>query len=49
MLTVSWVAEYATLVGLGDDEPFLAGLRRRRILMDSPRVLARDDRAAAGR
>jgi hypothetical protein len=25
----------------------LTGLRRRRILMDSPRVLARDDRAGA--
>ena len=25
----------------------LAGLRRRRVLMDSPRVLARDDREAA--
>jgi NAD+ kinase len=25
-------------------ETLLAGLRRRRILMDSPRVLARDDR-----
>ena len=49
MLTLSWVAEYATLVGLGDEERLLAGLRRRRILMDSPRVLARDDRAAAGR
>jgi NAD+ kinase len=39
------VEEYATLVGLGDSEPLLAGLRRRRILIDSPRVLARDDRA----
>ena len=39
--------DYATLVGLGDEEPLLAGLRRRRILMDSPRVLARDDREGA--
>ncbi|MEA2384703.1 MAG: kinase [Solirubrobacteraceae bacterium] len=38
--------DYATLVGLGDSEPLLAGLRRRRILIDSPRVLARDDREA---
>jgi NAD+ kinase len=38
--------DYATLVGLGDAEPLLAGLRRRRILIDSPRLLARDDRAA---
>jgi NAD+ kinase len=36
---------YATLVALGGEESLLAGLRRRRILMDSPRVLARDDRA----
>jgi NAD+ kinase len=40
------VEDYATLVGLGDEEPLLAGLRRRRIIIDSPRVLARDDRAA---
>jgi hypothetical protein len=32
---------------LGDQEPPLAGLRRRRIIIDSPRVLARDDREAA--
>jgi NAD+ kinase len=43
------VEEYATLVGLDDSEPLLAGLRRRRILIDSPRVLARDDRAALKR
>jgi NAD+ kinase len=40
------VEDYATLVGLGDAEPLLAGLRRRKILIDSPRVLARDERAA---
>jgi len=34
----------ATLVSLGGEETMLAGLRRRRILMDSPRILARDDR-----
>jgi NAD+ kinase len=39
---------YATLVGLGDAEPLLAGLRRRQILIDSPRVLARDIRARPG-
>jgi NAD+ kinase len=44
---LSWVPEYATLVMLGDQERPLAGLRRRRIILDSPRVLARDDRAAA--
>ena len=40
-------AAYATLVALGDQEPPLAGLRRRRIILDSPRVLARDDRLNA--
>jgi NAD+ kinase len=46
-LTVSLRPDHATLVALGDEEPMLAGLRRRRVLMDSPRVLARDDREAA--
>ena len=40
------VEGYATLVKLGGEESFLTALRRRRILIDSPRVLARDDRAA---
>ena len=35
---------FAALVSLGEEESPIAGLRRRRILMDSPRVLARDDR-----
>ncbi len=35
---------FAALVSLGEEESTIAGLRRRRILMDSPRVLARDDR-----
>ena len=39
---------FATLVSLGTEESPIAGLRRRRILMDSPRVLARDDRQAQG-
>lgn len=39
----------ATLVSFGDEEPFLAGLRRRRILIDSPRILARDDRNSVQR
>jgi NAD+ kinase len=39
---------FATLVSLGEEEPVIAGLRRRRILMDSPRVLARDERQAGG-
>ena len=40
--------EFATLVSLGEEESLIAGLRRRRILMDSPRVLARDDREQSG-
>ena len=39
--------EFASLVSLGEEESLIAGLRRRRILADSPRVLARDDRQAA--
>jgi NAD+ kinase len=35
---------FATLVSLGEEEPLIAGLRRRRILVDSPRVLAREER-----
>jgi len=40
--------ECAMLVSLGEEESLIGGLRRRRILMDSPRVLARDDRLAQG-
>ena len=46
-LTVALRPDHATLVALGGEEPMLAGLRRRRVLIDSPRVLARDDREAA--
>jgi NAD+ kinase len=49
VLTVSWRPSAARLVTLGGAESFLAGLRRRRIIIDSPRILARDDRVAAGR
>jgi len=48
VLETSWHADYATLVRFDGAESPLAGLRRRRILMDSPRVLARDDREARG-
>lgn len=47
-LRVAWRPDYATLVRFAGAETLLAGLRRRRILQDSPRVLARDDREAAG-
>jgi NAD+ kinase len=46
-LTVTLRPDHAMLVALGGEEPMLAGLRRRRVLMDSPRVLARDEREAA--
>ena len=49
-LTLRLEPEFAALVSLGEEESPIAGLRRRRILMDSPRVLARDDRdGQAGR
>jgi NAD+ kinase len=43
-LEVGHLGEFGTLVRVGEEESFLAGLRRRRILMDSPRMLARDAR-----
>jgi NAD+ kinase len=46
-LTVSLRPDHVTLVALDHEEHPIRGLRRRRVLMDSPRVLARDDRAAA--
>ena len=43
-LTVSLRREYATLISLADEEPLLTGLRRRRLIVDSARVVARDAR-----
>ena len=43
-LSLRWRADYATLAAFAGAETLLAGLRRRRILMDSPRVLAREER-----
>ncbi len=34
-----------TIVGFDDQEPFIAGLRRRNIIADSPRILAEDARS----
>ncbi len=48
-LSLRWRDDYARLVAFAGAETLLAGLRRRRILMDSPRVTAREDRAATGR
>jgi NAD+ kinase len=47
VLTTSWCADYATLVRFDEAESAFAGLRRRRILMDSPRVVAREERTGA--
>jgi NAD+ kinase len=44
---IAMTPERATLAMLGDQEPMLAGLRRRGIIMDSPRLLARDARLAS--
>jgi NAD+ kinase len=38
--------DFATLVSLGEDESMISGLRRRRILIDSPRMVVRDEREA---
>jgi NAD+ kinase len=46
-IEVSLRPGHGTLVTLDGAEQMLAGLRRRRVLIDSPRVLARDDRTAA--
>jgi NAD+ kinase len=44
LVTARARASYATLVRLGDEEPRLSGLRRRGLVVDSPRVLVRDAR-----
>jgi NAD+ kinase len=43
--TVRLRRDYATMITLGDQEPMLTGLRRRGLVVDSPRMLARDSRA----
>lgn len=43
-VTVSLRRDYATLVALADQEPLLTGLRRRGLVVDSPRILAREMR-----
>jgi NAD+ kinase len=42
-LTISFRRAVATMVGFTDQEPFLSGLRRRRIIIDSARILAEDE------
>jgi NAD+ kinase len=46
-LSLRFQNEFATLVSLGEEEPLLTGLRRRRIILDSPRVAAREQRGAS--
>jgi NAD+ kinase len=41
-LSIRLRADAATLVAFDDQEPLLAGLRRRRIIVDSPRMAAED-------
>lgn len=43
-LTVTLRPAAVTIVDFADDEPMLTGLRRRRIIIDSPRILADDAR-----
>jgi NAD+ kinase len=47
VLGVTLQPAYATLVSFAGGEPMLAGLRSRRVLMDSPRMLARAARGSA--
>lgn len=46
VLSLGLRRDYATLVRLADEEPRLTGLRRRGLVLDSPRVLVRDARSA---
>jgi NAD+ kinase len=45
-VTIGQRPDYATLVSLADQEPLFTSLRRRGLLTDSPRILAREARAA---
>jgi hypothetical protein len=44
-VTVTMRRDYASMVTLAAQEPVLTGLRRRGLVVDSPRILARDARA----
>jgi NAD+ kinase len=43
-MNITRVEAMATTVTFNDQEPFIAGLRERRIILDSPRILAEDGR-----
>jgi NAD+ kinase len=47
-LTIRWRDGVATMVSFPDQETLLTGLRRRRIIVDSPRVAADADRGEVG-
>jgi len=44
-VSVTLRRDYASLVAVADQEPLLTGLRRRGLVVDSPRILARDARS----
>jgi NAD+ kinase len=48
-LELSLRPDFGTLVRVGEEEAFLEGLRRRNIVMDSPRMLARAARLERAR
>jgi NAD+ kinase len=48
-LTITFRSAVVTQVSFDDQEPLLAGLRRRQILLDSPRLLAEADRESFSR
>lgn len=48
-MAITFHSGAVTQVGFDDQEPLLTGLRRRRILFDSPRFLAEADRQAVNR
>ncbi len=45
LIAVSHRPDYATVVALAEEEPRLSGLRRRGLVLDSPRVLIRETRS----
>jgi NAD+ kinase len=48
-MTIAFQPAVVTQVGFDDQEPLLAGLRRRRIVLDSPRLLADATRGSVSR
>jgi hypothetical protein len=43
-MTITLQDAMATTVAFHDQEPFIAGLRERQIIVDSPRIVAEDAR-----